>query len=144
MASLNCMITLQSCFVYCGTHTEPIPIIRYSSSFSVSKEHLMRPTMSIYRVCNHIITMILDHTVATTSLDTIIANVFPLLALMMTLPVMPRKDHLWKLSVLQRVHHSNLFIYLRNSLPQRIIATFIFLLSTATFLCEDVSVFQLI
>jgi hypothetical protein len=42
------------------------------------------------------------------SFDTIIAFVIPLVVLLMSLPVMCHKEHLWNFSVFQRVHLSSL------------------------------------
>jgi hypothetical protein len=56
-----------------------------------------------------------DYTVATMTLDDIVtfntsvAFVIPLVALLMSSPVMWHKDPLWNFSVLQRLHFSNLF-----------------------------------
>jgi hypothetical protein len=60
--------------------------------------------------------MILEHTFATATLDTIVAFDtivaldIPLVALLTSPPVMWRKEHLWNFSVLQRVHLFNLFL----------------------------------
>jgi hypothetical protein len=54
--------------------------------------------------------MISDHITSETTLDTIIAFVNPLVALLTSSLVMWREEHFWNFSVLQRVHLSNLVI----------------------------------
>jgi hypothetical protein len=56
-----------------------------------------------------IIAMTLDHFVTTMALDTTVAFLIPLVALLMSLPVMWHNEHIWNFSVLQRVHISSLF-----------------------------------
>jgi uncharacterized membrane protein len=55
-----------------------------------------------------VVTITLDTTVA---FNTIVAFVIPLVALLMSLPMMWHKKHLWKFRVLQRVHLSN-FVFI--------------------------------
>jgi hypothetical protein len=56
----------------------------------------------------HIVaTMFLDNTVA---FDTIVAFVIPLIVLLTSLTVKWCEEHLWKFSVLQKVHLSNLVL----------------------------------
>jgi hypothetical protein len=52
--------------------------------------------------------MILDHTFAEMALDTIVAFVIPLVALLTSSPIMWCEEHLWNFSVFQRVHLSSL------------------------------------
>jgi hypothetical protein len=61
--------------------------------------------------------MILDHIVATMTLDTIyacdtiVAFVIPFVALLTSSPLLFREEDLWNFSVLQRVHFSNLVLF---------------------------------
>jgi hypothetical protein len=49
-----------------------------------------------------------NHIIATMTLDTIVAFVIRMVALLTSTPVMMREEHLWNLCVLQRVHLPNL------------------------------------
>jgi hypothetical protein len=75
--------------------------------FSVSKEHIMDPSVFVCRVFHRIVTTMPLDTIA--AFDAVVAFVIPLLALLTSSPVIWRQEHLWNFSVLQRVHLSNLF-----------------------------------
>jgi hypothetical protein len=80
----------------------------------------MDPTTSVCDVFNHIVTTVTSfNIVATVTFDTIVDFVIPLVVLLTSSPVMWRKERLWKFSVLQRVHLSNLvfnvFSHLRDT-----------------------------
>jgi hypothetical protein len=63
--------------------------------------------------------MNVDHIVGTMTLNTIVAFVILLVALLTSFTVMWRKEHLWNFSVLPRVYVSNLVrCYLRFSLSE--------------------------
>jgi hypothetical protein len=78
----------------------------------------MGPSMPVRRFFHRIITtitsvriaatVILDHIVATMTLDTTVEFFIPFVALLTSLPVVWRKEHHWNLIVLQRVHLSSL------------------------------------
>jgi hypothetical protein len=63
-------------------------------------------------------TMTSDNIIATVTLDTIIAFytvtafVIPLVTLLTSTPVTWREEHLWNFCVLQRLHLSNLVLYI--------------------------------
>jgi hypothetical protein len=96
-------------------------------NFIASEEHLMDLSMSVCRVfyCSvtavtlelivamaaliYIVTTIaLYHIAVTVTLDTIVAFVIHLIALLMLSPVMFHKEHLWNYNVLHTVHLSSL------------------------------------
>jgi hypothetical protein len=76
-----------------------------SSRFCVIKEHIMGPSMSVYRVCYHIVTTVtlenivamitMVHTAATVTLVTIVAFVIHLVTLLTSSPLLWLKEHLW-------------------------------------------------